>query len=158
MRRKPNRVLVFGAHPRAGAWRSRVVARARRFLAKLEISDAELSVALVGDTAIRRLNRTWRRLDRPTDVLSFPGGEMLPGARGPRPLGDIIISLDTAARAAKEQGRSVGEELDRYLAHGLLHLLGYHHPRAAEARRMAKLEESLLGRRGLIPGAGRAGR
>ncbi|MHB8874178.1 MAG: rRNA maturation RNase YbeY [Myxococcaceae bacterium] len=152
---RQNRVLIFAAHPRAGAYRPRVRARARRFLKALEVSGAELSVALVGDAAIRRLNRVWRRIDRPTDVLSFPGGEPLPGAKGAHLLGDVIISLDTAARAAKEHGRTVGDELDRYLAHGLLHLLGHDHLRPADARRMALAEERLLGGEGMVPGARR---
>ena len=88
---------------------------------------------------MRRLNRAWRGKDRPTDVLSFPAGG--PGAL----LGDIVISLDTARRAAKEEGRGVGAELDRYLAHGLLHLLGHDHERPADARRMAEAEDALVG-------------
>ena len=119
-------------------------------MAALSISGAELSVALVGDEAIRRLNREWRRLDRPTDVLSFPAGEAPPGARGPTVLGDIVVSLDTTARAAREFHRPVGEELDRYLAHGLLHLLGHDHPRPVEAKRMAAAEARLLGAEGMV--------
>ena len=88
---------------------------------------------------MRRLNRAWRGKDHPTDVLSFPAGG--PGAL----LGDIVISLDTAQRAAREEGRRVGAELDRYLAHGLLHLLGHDHERPADARRMAEAEDALVG-------------
>lgn len=139
-------VLVKAAHPRARAFRARVERRARAFLERLDIRGAELSVSLVGDAAIRRLNRAWRHEDRATDVLSFPAGEAPEGAPGPRPLGDVVISVDTARRAAREGGRTVQDELDRYLAHGILHLLGYDHEKSArEARRMLALEESLLG-------------
>src|SRR6185312_5214350 len=96
-------------------------ARARAFLSTLELRDVELSVLLTDDPGIRLLNREWRRKDRPTDVLSFPGAE------GPLHLGDVILSLDTARRQARAHRRSLADELDLYLAHGLLHLLGHDH-------------------------------
>jgi probable rRNA maturation factor len=104
----------------------------------------ELSVALVGDAAVRRLNREWRGKDRPTDVLSFPQE-----ARG-RLLGDVVISLDTARRQAREGGWSLAAELRRLLAHGLLHCLGHGHERRTDARRMAAAERKLLGRSGMV--------
>ena len=150
--RTPNsRVLVEAAHPRARPLRTRVQRRARAFLEQLEIRGVELSVSLVGDRAIRRLNRTWRKTDRSTDVLSFPAGEIPRGAPGPRPIGDVVISVETALRVARHEGRPVEAEVERYLAHGILHLLGYDHEKSArEARRMLALEESLL-RRGAAP-------
>jgi probable rRNA maturation factor len=114
------------------------------------MADRELSVLLVGDRAIRSLNRRWRALDRATDVLSFPLG-MSPGS-GPL-LGDVVISMDTAARRARAERRDAGLELDRYLAHGLLHLLGYDHERPGDAARMAKKEENLLKSEGLVGGS-----
>jgi probable rRNA maturation factor len=105
---------------------------------------------VVGDGAIRRLNRRWRKIDSATDVLSFPGGEMPTPLRGPAILGDVVISFDTAARRARKSGVIVQRELDRYLAHGLLHLLGYDHQTRREAFEMAAKEEELLGDRGLI--------
>ena len=66
-------------------------------------------------------------------------------------MGDIIVSLDTTARAAKEFDRPVGDELERYLAHGLLHLLGHDHHAPSEARRMASAEALLLGAEGMVP-------
>jgi probable rRNA maturation factor len=149
----PSEVAVQSSHPKGRRLERRVLSDAKRFLAAMEIDGAELSVALVGDLEIRKLNRQWRRKDKATDVLSFPAGEMPPGTPGPKPLGDVIISLDTAVRVAKEEGRKMEEEVSRYLAHGILHLLGYDHERsAAEARKMATLEEKLLGGEGLIPG------
>jgi probable rRNA maturation factor len=138
-------VLVEIAHPRGAALQARVQRRARAFLRRLDVRGVELSVSLVKDVAIRRLNRTWRNEDRATDVLSFPAGEPLEGVPGPRPLGDVVISLDTARRAARQNGSAVHEELDRYLAHGILHLLGYDHEKSArQARRMRALEQALL--------------
>ena len=134
-------------HARGAAAARGLAARARRHLAALGRADAELSILVVGDAAIRRLNRDWRGKDLATDVLSFP-------AAGPGPfLGDVVVSLDTARRAAREAGRPLGAELDRYLAHGLLHLLGHDHERPADARRMAEAEDALVGE-GMVTGAG----
>ena len=142
-------VDVAVSHPRGAPFRRRLRAWAGRSLDALGVGACELSICLVTDAAIHELNRSWRGKDRPTDVLSFPAGP-LPG-EGPRLLGDVVISLDTARRAAKERGSTVEAELERYLVHGLLHLLGHDHHKPAEARRMAALEEQLLGGEGLIP-------
>jgi probable rRNA maturation factor len=125
---------------------------ARRFLRTLGLEDVELSVLLTDDPGIRALNRSWRRKDRPTDVLSFPAGTASPGLPGPRPLGDVILSLDTARQQARAHRRPLAQELDLYLAHGLLHLLGHDHHRRRDAQRMAVLEARLLGRPGMVPG------
>jgi probable rRNA maturation factor len=121
---------------------------ALRFLRALRLSNVELSLSLVGDARIRALNSKWRGIDRATDVLSFPAGDN-PSVSA-RPLGDVVISLATARRAAAEHGARLSDELDRYLAHGLLHLLGYDHHRRADARRMARAEQRLLGRAGML--------
>jgi len=124
---------------------------AARFLRTLDLEDVELSVLLTDDAGIRALNRDWRRKDRPTDVLSFPGGAPAPGTPGPFHLGDVILSLDTARRQARAHRRTVAQELDLYLAHGLLHLLGHDHHRRQDVERMAALESRLLGRPGMVP-------
>ena len=141
-------------HPE-GAYAARVLRqRAREFLEKLGLEEAELSILLTTDTAIRRLNRKFRGKNAATDVLSFPAGETpaIPGM--PRLLGDLAISLDTARRRAGEDGRTLAFELSRYLAHGLLHLLGYDHEVSErEARRMARREAELLGLPGMLDDA-----
>ena len=124
---------------------------AARFLRTLDLEDVELSVLLTDDPGIRTLNRSWRRKDRPTDVLSFPGGPPLPGIRARFHLGDVILSLDTARRQARVHRRTVAQELDLYLAHGLLHLLGHDHHRRRDAEKMAALESRLLGGPGMVP-------
>jgi len=147
-----NVVQVGIAHPRGEAWERPLLELGQQYLEKLGLSGQELSISLVGDRAIRRLNRTWRKKDKATDVLSFPAEGGPKGMPGPSPLGDVVISLDTAQRRAKEDARPLAAELARYLAHGVLHLLGHDHERsAAEARRMFALEEKLLGGEGLIP-------
>lgn len=145
-----NVVTVQVAHAQAQRYAQPLEALARQYLDRLELRDCELSLSLVGDRAIRRLNRTWRKKDKATDVLSFPSGDAPPGTPGPRLLGDVVISLDTARRQAKEYERSLDVEMARYLAHGILHLLGHDHEKPTEARRMASLEERLLGGRGMV--------
>jgi probable rRNA maturation factor len=126
--------------------------------------DAELSIALVGDDEMQQLNARYRRKDRPTDVLSFgtdkggavpadrvpTGARIRSGHKGRRYtqhplLGDVVISVDTAARQAAARGVSIEEELRFLLAHGVLHLLGYDHERSPlEARRMFAKQRRLL--------------
>ena len=107
--------------------------------------DAELSVALVDDGEMRHLNATYRRVDRPTDVLAFALREGDGASLHPDVLGDVVISLDTAARQAAARGAAVADETRLLLVHGLLHLLGYDHERSpAEARRMFRRQRALL--------------
>ena len=135
-------------HPRGAAAARRLANRARAFLRALGRREAELSVLLTTDGRIRGINRRWRDIDRSTDVLSFPLSA--PGGGSGPLLGDVVISLDTAVRRARGGEHRLEEELDRYLAHGLLHLLGFDHHRPAEAKRMARLEARLIGAKGLV--------
>ncbi|MCY1041355.1 rRNA maturation RNase YbeY [Corallococcus sp. bb12-1] len=145
-----NQVTVQVAHGQGGDYERLLTTWSRDYLKQLGLTNCELSLSLVGDRAIRRLNRTWRQKDKATDVLSFPAGDQPKGMPGPRPLGDVVISLDTAKRQAKEYGRTLESEMGRYLAHGLLHLLGHDHEKPRDAKRMAALEEQLLGERGMV--------
>ena len=131
---------------RVPALAARLARRARRLLALLRRRDAELSLVLVSDAVMRQLNRDWRGVDRPTDVLAFAQAEGPDGAP-PGLLGDVVISIDTARRQAAGSAAPLGAELDRLLVHGVLHLLGYDHERSpAEAQRMRR-RERLLARR-----------
>jgi len=107
-------------------------------LLALSLERAELSVLLCNDASIRELNRMYREIDKPTDVLAFPQSEE--GDEGPSTvpglLGDVVISLETARRQAGKARRPVSAEVTMLLAHGLLHLLGYDHRTPAEERRM----------------------
>jgi probable rRNA maturation factor len=149
--RRRNALLLDISHRRGARLEGLLRTQGHRYLELLKLRGVALSVSLVTDAAIRGLNRQFRKKDRATDVLSFPAGEM-PVVRGqPRQLGDVVISLDTAERVARGLGRAVETELCRYLAHGVLHLLGHDHVRPAEARRMRALENRLLGEDGLLP-------
>ena len=110
--------------------------RAKIMLSEVGQGRAELSVALVDDPAIRELNRDWRGKKRATDVLSFSllEGEST-GHRG-KLLGDIVISVETAARQAAARHRGLDEEVARLVVHGLLHILGHDHEADADSRVM----------------------
>ena len=128
--------------PRLGPWLAAVAPRSAR---------GAVSVALVSDARVRTLNRRFRGLDRPTDVLSFPAGPR-PGERRPRFLGDIVIARGVARRQARQAGHSEATELKVLALHGLLHLLGYDHEDAEDHGAMARLERRLRRRGGLEAG------
>ena len=113
-----------------------------KILQLIHKEESELSLALIGNTEMRKLNARFRNKDYPTDVLSFPAEDGLPGAAGL--LGDVIISVDKAWQQAKERRRSLDEEMVVLLIHGVLHLLGYDHERSArDARIMSRLEKKI---------------
>lgn len=122
-------------------WLTRVAPRAAR---------GDMALALVGDGKMRVLNRQFRGVDRPTDVLSFPAGADA-GRRGAgrRWLGDVVIATGVARRQARARGCAVDVEYRRLALHGLLHLLGYDHTR--DDGRMERLERRLW-RKGGMPG------
>jgi len=101
-----------------------------------------LSVVIGDDRWIQDLNRKYRKRNAPTDVLAFPQ-EVLPRA-GPRLLGDVAISAQTAARQAKEVGHKLEEELAVLLIHGILHLTGWKDDTSARKRRMMRRVRELL--------------
>lgn len=133
-----------------------------------------VTVALVSDATMCRLNREFRGIDAATDVLSFPGDDSVgprasalgprkgmptrnarkpaqrPGARGPRPLGDIAIATGIAHRQARQFRHSTATELRVLALHGLLHLLGYDHD--TDRGQMKRVEERLRRRAGLTRG------
>ena len=117
----------------------------------VEMADAEvdeeeeLSLLLCDDARIRELNRDFRGLDKPTNVLSFPAPEQV----GSLALGDIAIAFETVAREAAEEGKSLADHYSHMVVHGLLHILGYDHEMDDEAEIMEALERAILGRMGI---------
>jgi probable rRNA maturation factor len=142
---------------------------ADRLMRDAGLQDCELSLTLTSDRAIRRLNRDYRGIDAPTDVLSFSqieqDGTALLDPQSVKnklglPLGDVVISIDTAIRQARELRITAASRLRRLLIHGFLHLIGYDHERSpADARRMfareralaAKMDRSVAPRRFDVP-------
>ena len=103
----------------------------------------ELSVLLTDDEEIHRLNRDYRGIDRPTDVLSFSLLEGDHAAFRGDLLGEVVIDVEVAARQASATGHDLDAEMARLLIHGTLHLLGYDHQREEEARAMEAAEDRL---------------
>jgi probable rRNA maturation factor len=125
-------------------------AAATKLLAAADRPRAEVSVLLVNDVRIQQLNREWRQQDKATDVLSWPqeetGERYVGGGDRPDVLGDVVISLDTAARQARGRGWSLADETALLLVHGVLHLLGYEDESETGAETMQQIERRLLGK------------
>ena len=111
-------------------------------------ANSALSLHITTDEAIQKLNRDYLGKDVPTDVLSFPVSFDHPGS-GAAYLGDIVISLPTAARQAETAGHSTGEEIKLLLVHGILHLLGYDHATPEEKSEMWALQDQILSQLGI---------
>jgi probable rRNA maturation factor len=109
--------------------------------------ETELSLIITDDEAIRELNRRFRGVDAPTDVLAFGAeaeGHFVMAPESRPYLGDVVISCQRALAQAEELGHTVGEELKLLVIHGILHLLGYDHQGEADARKMRKKEEHIM--------------
>jgi probable rRNA maturation factor len=115
--------------------------------------ELALTIRVVGAAESRRLNRTWRNKDKPTNVLSFPAAPLSPGAKGTPPrfpakdfseLGDLAICAPVVAREAREQGKSLQAHWAHMVVHGVLHLLGYDHETDRDAEVMEARETKIL--------------
>lgn len=111
----------------------------------MESPDGELSILIVDDPEIAKLNKTYLGRSGPTNVIAFPMQEGAFGQINPNLLGDVVISLDTAAREAREDSISVESRFDQLLIHGILHLFGFDHEKTSEqTEEMTIKEEQLL--------------
>ena len=109
----------------------------------LSTGATELAIVLGDDSAIRRLNRSWRGVDAATNVLSFPTA----AAGGARPLlGDIVLAEETVAREANAEHKPLAHHVAHLTVHGFLHLLGYDHQTPADAEAMEGIEREILER------------
>lgn len=106
--------------------------------------DASFSIIIVDNEKIHEINKTYRGIDRPTDVISFALEEGEDYEVKERLLGDIYISIDKVYEQAKEYGHSVKRELFFLVTHGFLHLLGYDHMEPDEEKEMFSLQEEIL--------------
>lgn len=123
---------------------SRFRSQIAQVLENLEETECELSLLLTDDAEIRQLNKTYRKLDQATDVLSFPQDEEAVNESGKTLLGDVVISVETAARQAEEHHLSFNEELILLAIHGILHLLGYDHERSPQDARVMKDKTQMI--------------
>ena len=110
-------VAISGSVPRLT--QRDIATFARRVLRAVDVDPEELSIAFVGDESMRELNRKFRRKNKTTDVLTFPGDGPL--------LGEIVISVDQARRQAAGEKHSLATEVRYLILHGILHALGYDH-------------------------------
>jgi probable rRNA maturation factor len=109
--------------------------------AALAPAQGEISVLLTDDASVRTLNRDWRKVDQPTNVLSFPAAKPA-GAL----IGDIAIAYETVRREATAEGKEFLHHLAHLAVHGFLHLLGYDHQTDSQAEAMEGLERAALAR------------
>jgi probable rRNA maturation factor len=117
----------------------------RQITTYLGCTDRELSVVFGSDRLLQELNRTYRHKDYPTNVLAFPQSPTYEGEPTTTILGDVIVSLPTAAREARDLQQSLEERVVYLLLHGILHLLGHDHEgSAAQRRHMEALERQVL--------------
>jgi probable rRNA maturation factor len=122
---------------------------ARTILKELNHLDKEIGILLVDDRQIRELNERYLKVNRPTNVISFPMALGEFSEINPQLLGDVVISVETAKKEAQESGLSLEEEIAFLLIHGILHLMGYDHTSGGR-QRMAVAQERLFRRLCLI--------
>jgi probable rRNA maturation factor len=148
-RRAPPTVDIVVVSPLWKAQRS-VKAVLRRAIVEaasmLSTTEGELAIVLTDDSAIRALNRDWRRKDTATNVLSFPAKEPRAARGTPRLLGDIVIAYETTQREARAEHKLFAHHLAHLAVHGFLHLAGYDHRADDEATAMERLETAILAR------------
>ena len=136
-----SKVSVLNRQNRVPVDRRKIGAAARRILKALGYEGYELTVVLVDDLEITRLNRQYLRHNRPTNVISFPMMDGTPESLRSRVLGDVVISAETAQRDAGEAGEKTGDEILFLMIHGILHLTGYDHEGSAAERRKMETKE-----------------
>src|ERR1700745_21177 len=121
-------------------------------LVAADVGETELAIMLTDDAGIRTLNRNWRGIDKPTNVLSFPALQPT-SPRGhtdaPRRLGEIAMSYETTRREADEEQKPFDHHLSHLAVHGFLHLVGYDHEKDEEAETMEELEREILSELGI---------
>jgi probable rRNA maturation factor len=107
------------------------------------MEGAEVAILLSDDAHVASVNKDWRQIDKPTNVLSFPAAEGAKIARAPF-LGDIIIAHETVAKEAIAESKAFEDHFAHLVVHGFLHLIGFDHIQEDEAERMESLETAIL--------------
>ena len=125
--------------------RPRLISHIETIMAELNQGNSEISIMLVNDAKIKQLNRDYRDKNVATDVLAFPQDEDAINDNGGPLLGDVVVSVETSRRQAKEHCLSEDEEIILLIIHGTLHLLGYDHDHSAqEKRKMQNLTQKIF--------------
>ncbi len=126
-----------------GVSKTVILSKIKKIGGELNLINCEFNLIVCNDPAIKKLNKKYRNIDMPTDVLSFEMNEFCEETEC-KILGDIFISIDTVKRQAAEYGISTTEEFFRMLIHGLLHLTGMTHKTDSDYKKMMKLNENIL--------------
>lgn len=144
-------VLITNRQNRRSLFLARVRQKAQAILDALDSPDGELSLLITDDARIAELNRRYLNRRGPTNVIAFPMREG-PGCEvAPHLVGDVVVSVDTAAREAAAAGLAFEQRFDELLVHGVLHLFGYDHEQdPARAREMASAGQTLMDRLALL--------
>jgi probable rRNA maturation factor len=150
--RKARTAVKIDVRVECGLWKQKddIKSAARRAVTTaadvLSTPSSELAIVLTDDSAIRLLNRDWRGVDAPTNVLSFPAAR----AGGVPPfIGDIVLAYETIAAEAKAERKPFPHHIAHLAVHGFLHLLGYDHVRKKDAEAMEEIERDILQRLGI---------
>jgi probable rRNA maturation factor len=131
--------------------RPKLISYIESIMTELNQADCEISIMLVNDAKIKKLNCDYRDRNVATDVLAFPQDEDAVNDNGGPLLGDVVVSVETSRRQAKEHCLSGDEEIILLIIHGTLHLLGYDHERSAkDKRKMQNLTQKIFSK--LFPG------
>jgi probable rRNA maturation factor len=150
--------ILFDSEHWTDATAKTIVRRAvMQAAAMLAAPPAEIAILLTDDVKMRALNRNWRGVDAPTNVLSFPanGGHVGP-SQPHNHLGDIVVAYETVRREARHAHKPFAHHLAHLVVHGFLHLLGYDHESGQDALEMEDAERAIL-RQLAIPDPYRAG-
>jgi len=138
-----NESPLWAGLPEAETLAQVALAKAAAFCGKKLLAGAEVSLLLTDDATIRELNRNWRKIDKATNVLSFPASSPEKLAKAFL-LGDIVIAYETLAREALDEAKPLADHFSHLVVHGFLHLIGYDHETPAEAEAMESLEILIL--------------
>lgn len=126
----------------------KAIGMAARMVGVSLMDGAEVSVMLSDDAQVRKVNRAWRKMDKPTNVLSFPAVEADKISSWPF-LGDVILAFETVEREAADEDKPFADHVAHLMVHGFLHLIGYDHETDEEAERMEALETRVLSELGI---------
>lgn len=142
----PSKITILTHDPRWKGFGPTVKRAVEAALAKQKMKKAAVTVVLTDDAEIQTLNRAYRKKNKPTNVLSFPNGEV---EEGVRQLGDIVLAYDTILQEAKTQKKPLKHHLTHLAIHGTLHLLGFDHENDRDANIMEACEINILTRMGI---------
>jgi probable rRNA maturation factor len=137
---------LWACRPGAEELAAALIGAAISVLGDSSVGRSAVDIVLTDDASIRRLNRDWRGIDKPTNVLSFPTAKLSAADTPAMPLGDIVIAYETTEREAEAEEKVFMHHFAHLVVHGFLHLLGYDHDSDRAAEDMERVEAEILAR------------